>query len=92
MSLYQCSKLSGIPYTTLSEVVPSITKIEKRSVETVYKLPQVLNVTMEGLIMDSPETRVDFEIFKSNACHRVKEHDDLDFIVITLQEDDISRY
>jgi hypothetical protein len=35
---------------------------------------------------------VDFEIFKSNVCHSVKDNDELDFIVTTLQEDEISRY
>ena len=38
LSLYQCSKLSGIPYTTLSEVVRGKTKLSKCSAETVLKL------------------------------------------------------
>lgn len=92
MSIYQCAKLSGIPYTTLSEVVRGITRIEKCSAETVYRLSKVLHVSMEDLMMDSIERRSDFEVFKSNVCHRVKDHDDLDFIVTTLQADDISRY
>ena len=92
MSIYQCAKLSGIPYTTLSEVVRGITRIEKCSAETVYRLSKVLHVSMEDLMMDSIERRSDFEVFKSNVCHQVKDQDDLDFIVTTLQKDDISRY
>lgn len=92
MSIYQCAKLSGIPYTTLSEVVRGKTKLEKCSAETVYKLSKVLNVTMEELTEDSMEPRQDFEVFKSNVCHFVKDSDELDFIVTTLQEDEISRY
>jgi transcriptional regulator with XRE-family HTH domain len=92
MTIYQCAKLSGIPYTTLSEVVRGKTRLEKCSAETVYKLSKVLNVTMEELMTDSIEPRVDFEIFKSNVCHSVKDNDELDFIVTTLQEDEISRY
>ena len=38
MTMYQCAKLSGIPYTTLSEVVRGKTRLEKCSAETVYKL------------------------------------------------------
>ena len=92
MTIYQCAKLSGIPYTTLSEVVRGKTRLEKCSAETVYKLSKVLNVTMEELMADSVEPRADFEIFKSNVCHFVKDNDELDFIVTTLQEDKISRY
>ena len=92
MTIYQCAKLSGIPYTTLSEVVRGKTRIEKCSAETVYRLSKVLNVSMEDLMTDSLEARTDFEIFKSNVCHLVKDYDDLDFIITILQKDEISRY
>lgn len=92
MSMYQCAKLSGIPYTTVSELVRGKTKIEKCSAETVYRLSKILNVSMEDIIKDSVEARVDFEIFKSNVCHQVKDSSELDFIINTLQEDNISRY
>ena len=92
MTMYLCAKRSGIPFTTLSEVVRGKTRVVKCSAETVYKLSKVLNVTMEELMADSLEPRADFEIFKSNVCHFVKDTDELDFIVTTLQEDEISRY
>lgn len=92
MSIYQCSKLSGIPYTTLSELVRGKTKIEKCSAEVVYKLAKILNVSMEDLMRDSIEARIDFEIFKSNICHLVKDTDEIDFIITALKEDDIRRY
>ncbi len=92
MTIYQCAKLSGIPYTTLSEVVRGKTRIEKCSAETVYRLANILNTSMEELIQDSPLMRSDFEIFKSNVCHRVKDTDEIDFIITELQKDDISRY
>ncbi len=47
---------------------------------------------MEQLIADSIELRSDFEIFKSNICHRVKDSGDLDFILRVLETDDIRRY
>lgn len=92
MSMYQCAKLSGIPYTTLSELIRGKTRIEKCSAETVYRLSKALNVSMEELIGDSMEKRLDFEIFKSNVCHAVKDTDDIDFIVTALQNDDVRRY
>ena len=81
MTMYQCAKRSGIPYTTLSEVVRGKTRLEKCSAETVYKLSKVLNVTMEELMVDSLEPRADFEIFKSNVCHFVKDKGDIDAII-----------
>ena len=92
MSIYQCAKLSGIPYTTLSEVVRGKTRLEKCSVEVVYKLSKVLDISFEDLVADSVEVRSDFEIFKSNICHRVKDDGDYDFIISVLEADDIRRY
>lgn len=92
MSIYQCAKLSGIPYTTLSEVVRGKTNIGKCSAEVVYKLAKILNVSMEELMRDSIEARSDFEIFKSNVCHLVKSTNEIDFIVTILRADDIRRY
>ena len=36
--------------------------------------------------------RSNFEIFKSNVCHRVKELGDLDFIIETLESNIIRKY
>jgi plasmid maintenance system antidote protein VapI len=92
MSIYQCAKLCDIPYTTLSEVVRGKTRIEKCSAEIVYKLSKVLDTPMETLISNGIELRSDFEIFKSNICHKAKDIGDLDFILSVLETDDIRRY
>ena len=94
MSTYQCSRKSGIPYTTLLELVKEKTKKEKCSAETVYRLARVLGLSMDELYtqLHSAETRVAFETFKSNICHAVKEKGDLDFIIDTLQADDVQKY
>ena len=92
MSIYKCAKLSGIPYTTLSEVVRKKTQLKRCSAEIVYKLSLVLDIPMEALVSDSIELRSDFEIFKSNVCHKAKNDGDLDFIISVLESDDIRRY
>ena len=38
------------------------------------------------------EQRCGFELFKSNVCHRLKEQGDIDFIIDTLEKDEIRRY
>ena len=92
MSVYQCSKLCGIPYTTMLELIKGKTKLEKCSAETVYKLARVLGVPMEDLIENAMEYRFDFEEFKSNVCHAVKDTGDIDFIISELEHNNIRRY
>ncbi|MBE5934440.1 MAG: helix-turn-helix transcriptional regulator [Lachnospiraceae bacterium] len=94
MSVMDCSKVSGVPYSTLMDLVKKKTRLEKSSGETLYKLAKVLNVSMEELIEEEilAKERADFENFKSNMCHQVKSKGDLDFIVDTLQNDEVSKY
>lgn len=98
ISVYRCSKESNVPYTTLLDIVKGKTKIEKCTVETVYKLAKVLNIAMEELLEEylegenSMPYRSDFETFKSNICHLVKDRGDIDFIIDTLKTDEIRLY
>lgn len=57
MTKYRLAKLSGVPHATLNDICNGKTKIEKCSVETIYKLAQVLSVSMEYLIESSFELR-----------------------------------
>lgn len=98
LSVYQCAKESHIPYTTLSDVVKRKTRIEKCTAETIYKLARTLHVTMEELLTEcfreeenAPNLR-DFEIYKSNICHLVKDKGDMDFIIDILKENQIRAY
>ena len=50
LSVYQCAKESGIPYTTLSDIIKGKTQIEKCTAETIYKLAKTLHVPMEDLM------------------------------------------
>lgn len=92
MSRYKLSKKSGIPYSTIDDIYKGKTKIEKCSVETIYKISIQLNVTMEELVAPYCEQRIDFELYKSNVCHELKTLGDIEFIVTTLKKDNIRRY
>lgn len=98
LSVYQCAKESTVPYTTLLDIVRGKTRIEKCTAETLYKLATTLNVTMEELLAEcfrenenTSDSR-DFEIYKSNICHLVKDKGDIDFIIDTLKENQIRTY
>lgn len=98
MSVYQCSKESRVPYTTLADLVNGKTKLGRCSAETVYKLSKVFHISMEELLENHAEDisvipyRSNFETFKSNVCHLVKDKGDIDFIVDTLKENRIRVY
>lgn len=93
MSIYECSKRSGIPYSTLSDIIKGETLIEKVSARNLNSLASTLEYSMDALYsrLHVPE-RHDFELFKSATCHRVKEKGDIKFITDVLQDNDIRKF
>ncbi len=91
LTKYKLSKISGIPFTTVSEITTGKTKIKNCTGETLYKLAKALDVTIEDLLADSMEHRQSFDVYKSNVCHLVKGMGDLEFIIETLETDKIRR-
>lgn len=89
---YRLSKSSHIPYTTINDICSGKAQLEKCSAETIYKIARVLDVSMEALLAPCFEKRCSFELFKSNVCHRLKELGDTEFIIETLERDDIRKY
>jgi len=92
ISMYRLSKNCGIPYTTINDICSGKAQLEKCSAETVYKLSKGLGVSMEELLSPYIDERINFELYKSNICHRLKNLGDMDFIIETLQNDNISKY
>lgn len=92
MTRYRLSKSSGIPYTTVNDICSGKSQLEKCSAETIYKLSKALGVSMESLLEPCFIKRCSFELFKSNVCHRVKNLGDIDFIIETLEKEDIRKY
>ena len=88
---YKLSKMSGVPFTTVSEITTGKSKIKNCTGDTLYRLAKALDVTMEDLLADSMEYRQNFETFKSNVCHAVKDRGDIDFIIDTLESDKIRK-
>ena len=92
MSIYRLAKASGIPYATVNDICNGKAQLEKCSAETIYRLAHALDVSMEELLAPCFIKRSSFENFKSTVCHRVKELGDLDFIMDTLETQDIRTY
>ena len=90
-SKYKLSKVSGVPFTTVSEITTGKTKIKNCTGENLYRIAKALDVTIEDLLAESMEYRQNFDTFKSNVCHRVHDVGDLDFIIETLESDKIRK-
>lgn len=97
ISRYRLAKDSGVPQTTVVDICSGKARIEKCSAETLYRIAKALDVSMESLIeseivtKETPIRRSSFEVFKSNVCHLVKDKGDIDFIIDTLEADEIRR-
>ena len=92
ISVDQLSKTSMVSYATCSDIGSGKSQHEKCCAETVHKNAAALNVSMELIHAPRSAKRSSFENFKSTICHRVKELGDIDFIIDTLQSQDIRVY
>ena len=89
---YRLSRLSGVPYTTINDICSGKADIRKCSVDTVYKISEALGITMEELLEPYYVDRPDFDLFKSDICHKLKEMGDVDFIIHILDSNIIFEY
>ena len=93
MSLYALSKLSGIPYMTINDIVNGVTPIAKVRFSTVLSLARALGVSCESLSEDAsysiPKKK---DLFASSVQHRLKSKGPLPFLEELLSENAISTY
>lgn len=59
ISRYRLSKVSGIPWATLSDICSGKTKMGRCSAVTVYKLSVALGISIEDLLLLSSESSID---------------------------------
>lgn len=95
MSRYRLSKESGVAMTTITDICSGKADLDKCAAGTLYKIAKVLGVTVDSILENEAIEKVDdrcsFETFKSNTCHHVKDMGDLDFIIETLEADEIRK-
>lgn len=92
ISKYRLSKNSGVPYMTVNDICNGKTNLAECNAGTIYKLSRELNVSMEALLEPYMIPRIDFELFKSNVCHRLKELGDIEFIIDIIESNNIFTY
>ena len=92
MTKYMLAKKSGVPHTTVIDICSGKATLIKCNVETLYKLAKTLDVTMEDLVTEHLDKRPYFENFKSSICHKVRHMGDVDFLIQTLESNEIRKY
>lgn len=93
MTMYECAKRSGIPYSTLSDIIKGKTPIERVSAGNLRALANALRLSMDELytLIHIPE-RTSFETFKSQVRHELRRLGDVEFIKEAIDDDVIRRY
>lgn len=95
MSRYRLSKESGVAMTTITDICSGKADLDKCTAGTLHKIARVLNVTVDLILennsADNEDYRCSFETFKSNTCHHVKDMGDIDFIIETLETDEVRK-
>ncbi len=92
LSCYWLAKQCSLPYSTVSDICNNKTPLNKCRAEIVYKIAHALNLSMDELMEPYMIKRIDFELYKSNVCHAVKELGDIAFILQVLKSNDIQQY
>ncbi len=89
-SVYRLSKLSGVPYSTLSDLLNHKTLIENISLKTAFHIAKALDVGVDFLYLTEKIERIDFELFKSFECQKLKYMGDCNYVEELIKSNEIS--
>ena len=88
----ELSKVTDIPYSTICDLVSGKVTLSKTSAINLFKLAQFFNLSMESMIESEVIVRNNFEWFKSNERHKLKEIGDFEYILKTVNSNLIHKY
>lgn len=97
MSRYELSKISGVPQTTIADICSGKTDLQQCKVGTLNKIAKALDETIDGLLLkhdkdfEGIEDEIDFELYKSNTCHMVKNLGQLEFLLDVIENDKVRK-
>jgi|LAHS01.1.fsa_nt_gb transcriptional regulator with XRE-family HTH domain len=94
MSGYRLSKESGIPQTTVTDLLSRKASLLKCNAETLYRLAQTLGVTMEELLESEmkKKSRSDpFDSFRNEECRQLKKMGDIPYLIALLESGRIQK-
>jgi len=90
---YRLSKESGIPLTTVNDLLTRKTDPHKISFETAHKLSAIFKITLDQLYRDFDETECNsnYDALRSEICHQLKDQGDLEFLQQLFNSDQVEK-
>lgn len=89
---YALSKNTGIPYTTINDLINGRTVIQNVSLKNAIKIAKFLNVKIDVLADLDKEDLIEFRYFRNNALHELKSIGPNSFIKKIIKEKEIDYY
>lgn len=95
MSRYELSKVSGVPQTTIADICSGKANLNNCKAGTLYRIAKVLDVSVDYILDDYnkkiEDIRVDFDQYRSNVCHELKEKGNFYFCLEILETNRIRK-
>jgi transcriptional regulator with XRE-family HTH domain len=90
---YRLSKESGIPLTTVNDLLTRKTDPHKLSFETAHKLAETFRISLDQLYRDFEETELNsnYDALRSEICHQLKDQGDMEFLDQLLSSDQVEK-
>lgn len=89
---YQLSKRSGVPYTTISDLINGKTYIGNMTIKNGIAIADVLNMDVEDLAVLDPEEFVEFIYFRNETLNELKRRGIETFIDEIIKTKEIDYY
>ena len=88
ISIRKMSIITGIPYTTLSEIVNGKVSMEDCQFKTLKPIANFCHVTVDDLVYQAE----DFQTFRNKLHHKLVASDELDFVIEVYESKAIDYY
>ncbi|MBO4495128.1 MAG: helix-turn-helix domain-containing protein [Clostridiales bacterium] len=87
---YRFSKETGVPQSTINDILSGKANLEKCSAGTIYRIAKVLGVSVEDILESvNIDFRTDFSTFKRHLRQQLKKWGDIAFIDNMLESDKV---
>lgn len=74
LSCYELSKRSGVPYSTINDLLHGKKNISNITSKNLYLIARTLKTASEFLLKPVFYEEIDFDLFRSNVCHFARHH------------------
>lgn len=88
MTIRHLSQITGIPYTTLYDIVNDRVALEDCQYKTLRKIADCVNTSVDELVYHKEE----FQTFRNKLHHRIARTDELELLVEVIEQQEIDYY